>query len=668
MRKITSTFLSVIGICASLGPVVHARAADPVEWPAEKGGNGHWYQFVWITGTGPEGVCWAGAAQSAEAVGAHLLTIGSIAEAEFVVNAFCPGAGTEGAIGSLGWIGYQGTDQWIDGESVEYLGWAPGQPSGDGPYATLSCDLGWNDIGGPGGCHFSSELPLAFWVQEWSADCNADGIIDYKQIVTGQLADLDGNYVPDCCENGTECRPYLVVKVPEDVSTVQEAVDLVVPNGEVQVAPGIYAPVSLNGKPLTITGSGPLGAVVIDGSGTSRVVNAEGVLGGVVTLKNIAIVNGKISSSESAGGAGIFASGSTVVLDNVIVKGCKISYEGAGFHELDGAGVFAVNGDVTIRNSHVVDNSLVCLNTGDLYSLVSARGGGVAVVDGSLTIESSLFSGNVATAFTSGTSWHDVHALGGGVFADGAVTSISDCTFVDNSCDARNETSGVAAVFSAGGAVYLSPAGGVASIADCGFTENRVLLTSVSTYTPWSYNRCGGGAVWSGTDATIARCAMSSNVAANLGGVGSVIGAGIAAQAAPCIVLECDINGNEVIGSADCQKIGGGIALFKLGREPYPPAELVAIDSIICGNTEPQIGVVGDAGSVSLAGSTTVDSLCADPCPADVVPDGVVDGVDVAAVLGAWGSTGGPWNADASGDGVVDAADLALVLGAWGGC
>jgi hypothetical protein len=38
------------------------------------------------------------------------------------------------------------------------------------------------------------------YVVEWSADCNADGVVDYGQILQGQLADANGNGVPDPCE------------------------------------------------------------------------------------------------------------------------------------------------------------------------------------------------------------------------------------------------------------------------------------------------------------------------------------------------------------------------------------------------------------------------------------------------------------------------------------
>ncbi len=59
----------------------------------------------------------------------------------------------------------------------------------------------------------------------------------------------------------------------------------------------------------------------------------------------------------------------------------------------------------------------------------------------------------------------------------------------------------------------------------------------------------------------------------------------------------------------------------------------------------------------------------ADLCPGDVTDNGVVDAIDLAAILTAWGTEGsGEFPADASRDGIVDAQDLALVLGSWGAC
>lgn len=53
-------------------------------------------------------------------------------------------------------------------------------------------------------------------------------------------------------------------------------------------------------------------------------------------------------------------------------------------------------------------------------------------------------------------------------------------------------------------------------------------------------------------------------------------------------------------------------------------------------------------------------------CPADATGNGVVDGADLAVVLGAWGTSSPA--ADLNGDGLVDGADIAIVLGNWGVC
>ena len=65
-------------------------------------------------------------------------------------------------------------------------------------------------------------------------------------------------------------------------------------------------------------------------------------------------------------------------------------------------------------------------------------------------------------------------------------------------------------------------------------------------------------------------------------------------------------------------------------------------------------------------GGNTVASVCASDCPGDLNDDGIVDGADLSALLGAWGTSGGPADIDHSG--LVDGADLAALLGYWGPC
>ena len=54
--------------------------------------------------------------------------------------------------------------------------------------------------------------------------------------------------------------------------------------------------------------------------------------------------------------------------------------------------------------------------------------------------------------------------------------------------------------------------------------------------------------------------------------------------------------------------------------------------------------------------------------PADVVPDGIVDASDIAAILSKWGGPYDPHRtaADVNLDGQVSAEDLSAVLFAWG--
>jgi len=59
-----------------------------------------------------------------------------------------------------------------------------------------------------------------------------------------------------------------------------------------------------------------------------------------------------------------------------------------------------------------------------------------------------------------------------------------------------------------------------------------------------------------------------------------------------------------------------------------------------------------------------VEPVC---CPADLYPNGVVNGADLGILLSEWGSTE-PVSADLNGDGTVDGIDLGALLGAWGSC
>jgi formylglycine-generating enzyme required for sulfatase activity len=74
------------------------------------------------------------------------------------------------------------------------------------------------------------------------------------------------------------------------------------------------------------------------------------------------------------------------------------------------------------------------------------------------------------------------------------------------------------------------------------------------------------------------------------------------------------------------------------------------------------------AGAV-LAALLSSEVTGAQACHPDLNGDGVVNGVDLAVVLGQWGVPGGvDIGADINGDGLVEGKDVASVLSAWGYC
>ncbi len=91
----------------------------------------------------------------------------------------------------------------------------------------------------------------------------------------------------------------------------------------------------------------------------------------------------------------------------------------------------------------------------------------------------------------------------------------------------------------------------------------------------------------------------------------------------------------------------------------------------LAGGTFELHGTIGQADAgVHLAGSFdlmggfhAVQFFVGPTLLGDINGDGVVGNIDLALLLGAWGTSGGP--ADLDGDGTVGNTDLAILLGAW---
>ena len=198
-----------------------AQAQQAVQWKVSDGGNGHWYQLV-ISGP----ITWPSARSSCELRGGHLVTPTSPQESGFIFG-LCnrelfPSAWVDDFGGGAGgpWLGgFQPATasplqpwSWVTGEPWVWTDWAAGEPNGGfGPADSVLVMLGWAGSTvyrgwADSGLSYYPPYPLSpSYVVEWSADCNGDGVVDYGQILAGDVADTNTNGIPDCCEQGIPC-------------------------------------------------------------------------------------------------------------------------------------------------------------------------------------------------------------------------------------------------------------------------------------------------------------------------------------------------------------------------------------------------------------------------------------------------------------------------------
>jgi hypothetical protein len=203
-----TTIQTAIALALLSSSAVHAQQA--VQWKVSDGGNGHWYLLI----TPPDRINVGDAATAAIQRGGDLASVGSTAENQFVfaLAAATPSLWTivwTGATQISGpWIGAHYVDgawQWSDGNAWDFANWSTGNPNylpgesavlymgeANGPPTNM-----WNNI-------YPNYLNWGY-VIEWSADCNSDGIVDYRQCHDGTLPDYNGNNIPDCCERGEAC-------------------------------------------------------------------------------------------------------------------------------------------------------------------------------------------------------------------------------------------------------------------------------------------------------------------------------------------------------------------------------------------------------------------------------------------------------------------------------
>ena len=216
--------LMAIGAAAAVSMTSGTMAQSAVEWRVADGGNGHWYAGVIVRSTGAS---WTEARAHAQAMGGDLASLLSAPADQFVFERVVNNPALwSGVCGP--WVGGwqqagsaepSGGWQWVNGDPIAESLWSPDQPD-DATYCGGDNNrMGyWNSYQGAPRKYLedspdsavlqcgSSQIGLRVSaVVEWSADCNNDGIVDYGQILVGDLTDANHNNIPDCCESNTSC-------------------------------------------------------------------------------------------------------------------------------------------------------------------------------------------------------------------------------------------------------------------------------------------------------------------------------------------------------------------------------------------------------------------------------------------------------------------------------
>jgi hypothetical protein len=215
-------------VAATLAGVVVSGAAaqDAVQWRVEDGGNGHWYLGI------PGIISWTDARSDSLAAGGDLVSLDEPGEFQALIdhvldpnrrslfhpeNEWGPHIGGIQSADAPDYSEPDGGWSWLNGVAID----CNADPckldnccGGQDRLALASVPMGSFTYS------FNDTTPSAAsaaqpgYVIEWSADCNADGIVDYGQILDGTFADTDGNGVPDCCDDGS-CIPPVQWRVED---------------------------------------------------------------------------------------------------------------------------------------------------------------------------------------------------------------------------------------------------------------------------------------------------------------------------------------------------------------------------------------------------------------------------------------------------------------------
>ena len=270
----------------------------------------------------------------------------------------------------------------------------------------------------------------------------------------------------------------------------------------------------------------------------------------------------------------------------------------------EGGGIIFVQDRVIVRNCEITNNSSQGIGGGIFMGFSS---------DQDSIIGGSLFSRNFSRS-------------GSAAFFFEATVRIDSCIFDSNEATILNPQDPLEGL-----------GGGIAG------TTSSNLLFNNCTFSENTADRSGGAAYIGQTNASFINCALENNT-------GIISGGGIEIGQSSAV----SIRASEIVSNTS--DTGGGILLDNSAMQIE--------NSRVCGNV---IGQINGGPYDDLGGNQISDDENCGCIVGDIDCNFIIDGSDLAVILGNWGScTAGTCIADLDHNGIVNGADLSLILGTWG--
>jgi len=555
--------------------------SSAVQWTVASGGNGHWYQLH------PKVGDWFACRSAAQGLGGDLATPSTAAENAFIEplvpikqfpiwnRVFLGARQRAGGVPTDGWY-------WADGSSWSFTDWHSNQPNGgEGFLVAIRDEKGctWGDYG-------VDSTDIYFFLIEWSADCNNDGIVDYGQILSGQLIDADANGIPDDCQTATKRL------VPQQYATIQAAVDAAVAGDTVLITGGSYSEtVNPLGKSILVSALVGSGDVLLSAPDNQRSIRCISGETSACVIRGIHFVS---TSAKNVVSGGIHIANASPRVENCWIDGVKSAITIGSW----GGAVDVVSGNPRFVNCLFEHNQVVTTTWAD--------GGAFVVRSGSTVLEGCTFRDNSS-------------GQGSDLFINGnptASATLFHCTFTGASGNGF------------GARIYnYGPGDGsvVVNLNDCDFS-------AISQ----SVNSLVHG--WDSVNMTRTRfenCATGQS------------GALISQHRSQLILSLCDFANNSVGALVSVDPTQGGTAIISTssfcGNTPMGPS----FDNILLdggGNSVSQQCCVADiSGNGEVNGVDLAELLNAwgtdgqGEFDADIDDDGIVAGSDLGLVLSGWG-------------------------------